>query len=283
MLMAVVIFLTGASVFHEIVLPLQIQKVNRLIEADDQVKLERYVKRNRLTIKSWPIVSSFFTAITDGTPMSSPLETACRENNEKAACTLLKYGANPNFVPFFQNKNYTPLTVAAANGNVELVRYLLESGANASAQGSRTVEAYLRYRMNCRKNGTPASEEDFYTLLQLLEKHSYVLPTQSDIGYTPMEYAALYGDTDAMQSLISEYSVDINDLSYEGQSVLHLCVISGWQAATPEIVEAILNMGVDPTVTDPNGKTAYDYAIEKGYEEIAPLLRYRTEDSGWFA
>ena len=40
-----------------------------------------------------------------------------------------------------------------------------------------------------------------------------------------------------------------------------------------EIAQLLLDRGASKSITDGSGKTAYDYAVEKGYEEIARLLR----------
>jgi ankyrin repeat protein len=40
-----------------------------------------------------------------------------------------------------------------------------------------------------------------------------------------------------------------------------------------ECVQYLIESGADTALTSAEGKTAYDYAVEKGYEEIAQLLR----------
>ena len=47
-----------------------------------------------------------------------------------------------------------------------------------------------------------------------------------------------------------------------------------WQdeQITKEIVTELLAHGADASVVDEDGKTAYDYAVERGYDEVAALL-----------
>jgi ankyrin repeat protein len=189
------------------------------------------------------------------------------ENDPEAVAILLKYGADPNYVPIFQNRNYTPLRLAASRGNQQTMALLLENGADASGQGTGTLGAYLLHRS---REATP-NAEDLQIVIALLEKYGFTMPTA--LENSPMEYAAIYGDTQAMQLLISDYAVDANACIDNGRTILHIYVRSGHQIATAEKVAAILAFGTDPTIVDEDGKTAYDYAAEKGYEDIAQMLQ----------
>lgn len=263
----ILLLVPAMLVAHEIVLPFQIQETNRLITQGDHEKLESYVKWNRLAVKSWPFAHSLVIAVTDSIPVDSPLATACMENDPEAVAILLKYGADPNYVPIFQNRNYTPLTLAASRGNQQTMTLLLKSGADASVQGTGALRAYLLHRS---REATP-NAEDLQIVIALLEKYGFTMPTA--LENSPMEYAAIYGDTQAMQLLISDYAVDANACIDNGRTILHIYVRSGHQIATAEKVAAILAFGTDPTIADEDGKTAYDYAVEKGYEDIAQMLQ----------
>jgi ankyrin repeat protein len=48
-----------------------------------------------------------------------------------------------------------------------------------------------------------------------------------------------------------------------------------WAASlgSAECVQFLIESGADTALTSEEGKTAYDYAVEKGYEDIAQLLR----------
>ncbi len=68
----------------------------------------------------------------DHTAERTPLHTAVWENHVEVASQLLEAGASPNeTVTFCRGCSYTaPLMVATLNGNKEMVRLLLEHGAN---------------------------------------------------------------------------------------------------------------------------------------------------------
>lgn len=267
-LVSLVVLLLGVFIWNEAVLPFQIQKANRLICQKKHEQLERYVKQNRFCVKSWPFLQSLFLAVTDNIPVQSPLATACKENDSESVAILLRYGADPNFVPVFQTVgNYTPLCLAASRGNVQAMSLLLENGADVSAQGGCAIAAFLMHRTNSDAAGI----QELQSVIELLEQYGYTMPTSLGDD-SPMVYAAIYGDVDAMQLLLSGYSIDANAQGNDGKTILHMYIKSGHHAASVEKVKAILDMGTNADIQDDAGKTAYDYAVANGYEDIARLL-----------
>lgn len=61
---------------------------------------------------------------------------------------------------------------------------------------------------------------------------------------------------------------DVNDTSV-GMTALMFAA----RDSTPEMVKMLLDYGADPSYTDEDGKTAYDYAVEEGHTELAELLK----------
>lgn len=267
-LVAFIVLLLGVFVWNEAILPFQIQKANQLICQKNHEQLERYVKQNHFCVKSWPFLHSLFLAVTDSIPVQSPLATACMENDSESVAILLRYGADPNFVPVFQTVgNYTPLCLAASRGNVQAMFLLLENGADVSAQGGHAIAAFLMHRSNSDASGI----QELQSVIELLEQYGYSMPTTLGDN-SPMVYAAIYGDIDAMRLLLSGYSIDASARGYDGKTILHMYIKSGHHVASAENVKAILDMGTDAHIQDDAGKTAYDYAVAKGYEDIAQLL-----------
>ncbi|KAB2329323.1 M48 family metallopeptidase [Bacillus mesophilum] len=119
-------------------------------------------------------------------------------------------------------------------------------------------------------------------------------------GVTPLMDAAFNNDTTSILTLIEE-GEDINAVDSEDSSVLHWAVYGDnleaaevllqaganpdtvdYTDSTPlitaaangnaELTEQLLNYGADPAYTDSSGYTAYDYAMEYGYNDVAALL-----------
>lgn len=61
---------------------------------------------------------------------------------------------------------------------------------------------------------------------------------------------------------------DVNDSS-DGITVLMFAA----KDSSPDMVKLLLDYGADKTIVDETGRTAYDYAVERGNSEIAELLK----------
>jgi hypothetical protein len=124
----------------------------------------------------------------------------------------------------------TPLHYAAWNGHVEIVRLLLQNGAE----------------VNVRSNGgsTPlhwAAIFGHVDILHLLVENDADLEAQNNTGMRALHRAADYGHLPFIQELISRYHVDINARVNDGRTAL-------WMARTrnhpnPEIITFLQSNG----------------------------------------
>jgi ankyrin repeat protein len=180
---------------------------------------------------------------------------------------LLDRGANPNMQLFFRPANRvgpgagtlvsrgtTPLIRAAANDDVEVVKLLLAHGAEVNlhqADGQTATMAALGAR---RGGGT---EEQAIEVLRVL----HAAGTDVNVVAKPHHLQRVRGGT-----------------------ALHYAVRLGWKKA----IEELVSYGADVNAKDPDGLTALDYAMARGYipflaqkapvrEDLAKLLR------GWGA
>lgn len=72
-----------------------------------------------------------------------------------------------------------------------------------------------------------------------------------------------------MQYLLEKGYFRINDTTENGRTILHVAA----QAGELEMCTYLLENGADKEMEDSEGKRAYDYALEKGKEEVLELLR----------
>ncbi|WP_019154907.1 M48 family metallopeptidase [Robertmurraya massiliosenegalensis] len=137
---------------------------------------------------------------------------------------------------------------------------------------------------------------------QALEKSNFFSEFASEMnGSTPLIDAAIANDVDKVESLLND-GADMNEMDLEGSTALHWAVVY----SSYEVAEYLLQAGADPNtmddyeltplmsavfnddivmvetllefevytdIEDSTGKTAYDYAIENGYDEIALLIK----------
>lgn len=157
----------------------------------------------------------------------------------------------------------TPLNMAIQSGKHELVRLLLQLGA--SANGLEQVSTGEPLRIASRNNDTAMVS----MLLQ---------------GGANADHTDRYGQN-LLHSVVCVASADIVDLFIRnGADVNRQCQVSGRlttplinavryrKAESPEIIRLLLAAGARADVRDAAGKTALDYAREKGHTATVQLL-----------
>jgi ankyrin repeat protein len=170
--------------------------------------------------------------------------------------TLLERGANPNMQLFFQPANLagntntrgsTPLIRAANNGDAEMVKLLLEHGADASvmmADRQTPIHAVLAGR---------SSEQQAVELIRILHKAGADVNVVALVNH-PQEI--------------------------RGGTALHYAV----RKRQKEVIKLLASLGIDMNAVDQDGLTALDYTQSRGfmpfmalqtpvYKEEAQLLR----------
>ena len=153
---------------------------------------------------------------------------------------------------------YTPLHAAAFRGNTSAVSVLLKHGASVIAREEK-------YR------GTPAGWANY---AGHTEARDLILQGPVDL----ME-AVEYGLTKRILAILAEDPAQLNrpfrnyplfPLYAEGwYTPLVFAVVQG----RVESVRTLLSQGADATIRTPDSRTLYEFAREKGQEEIAALLK----------
>ena len=69
--------------------------------------------------------------------------------------------------------------------------------------------------------------------------------------------------------MLDQKYCNVNDTEETGMTALMFAA----RDSTPEMVQFLLDYGADKSMKCSDGKTAYDYAVEFGKEQIAELLK----------
>jgi ankyrin repeat protein len=183
-------------------------------------------------------------AAASGGPLdAAPIFYVCRSrvaaNAAAAAGDLLARGADPNVGG---PENWTCLSVACSHGDAELVRVLLEAGAEPNDNDSlyHSVE--------------PA---DPSCTLLLLE-HGAEVP-----GTNALAHALDYDRIDRVRLLL-DHGADPNE-----RAPIHHAILRG---RSPEVIRLLVERGADLAHRDRHGLTAYQQAVRRGRRELAEAL-----------
>ena len=152
----------------------------------------------------------------------------------------------------------TPLLAAATRSQVEVLRLLLERGADPNLWSLPD------------KAGRPAlgiaTWVDCYEAVELLLLHGADVHSQTLFG-TPLHLASLFGDIDIVRALLDNgATVDANDI-YQ-QTPLHNAATNG----RIEVVACLLHRGANPNIQYEDLETPLHIASRNGIDMVKTLL-----------
>jgi uncharacterized protein len=199
-----------------------------------------------------------------GGPVVNPLDPPNQATPKEVVTLLLDKGANPNMQLFYRPagrgaggaaRGATPLIAAASEDDVDLVKLLLAHGADPKlyqADNQTPIMAALGGRSTFGGGGA-ANPQAAIEVLKLLH----------DAG-----------------TEVNIMSIQHHLLRTRGGTALHFAI----RAGSAQAVKLLVSWGVDVNARDPDGLTALDYAMARGYvpflaqrqppqPELAKLLR----------
>jgi ankyrin repeat protein len=175
---------------------------------------------------------------------------------------LVERGANPNQQQHFgasgfgsgADRGLTPFLVAAGAGNIEVVKLLLARGANprlATADGRGPIIMAVSSRGG-RGGRSPFAAPEPPPV------------DEGDDATTPRANPQV-----ELVKLLAEAGADVNLMAKRhflartrGGSALHYVVRNG---GNRQLIQALLDLGLDINAKDEDGLTALDYAMGRGY------------------
>ena len=180
-----------------------------------------------------------------------PMTTAASNGRADVVKLLLSLGADPNAS---EHDGITVLHRAVQSGSVETVRRLVEAGADLEVRERRW-------------KGTPVS---WSKVLGKDEVFDYLAPLSRDIR--PLVWSGLKDRLEAVLAL----DPGLVNFALDGEEApTALFCLPDDEAAAAEMAELLLRRGADPTVRNPKGQTAAEWASQRGLDEAADLI------AGW--
>ena len=174
------------------------------------------------------------------------------------ACRLLSQYSGYVDVRDFQGR--TTLHLAASGGHLQVVQMLLERGADINARNNadetplyETLE-YINYKLADR----------YLDVMRVLLEHGADIDTQNNAQWAPLHRASYYGSLQATRVLL-EHNANVQLRNNKGRTALHY-------ARQPDVVQLLLDQGVDADIQDDDGSTTLHAASSEGKLEVVQLL-----------
>jgi ankyrin repeat protein len=196
----------------------------------------------------------------------SALSYACMYGHLKRVKLLVNAGANVNYKGGYGRTPLMYATGAEAEDCLEIMKILLEKGADPSARNDGDDDAF-----------TDALSATLWKIpverFKLLIDYGYnvnSVKTKYYHGQTPLMWACFCGKLDAVKVLL-EAGADVNQKEKNGETAIISAMQSG-PKDHPEIVEYLLDHGAAPDSSSQFGHTVFLYAVENGYLSIIKKL-----------
>ena len=169
---------------------------------------------------------------------------------------LIDNKANINYA---DEDEFTPLNIAIESGDMELTKFLITNGANVNSLMQDGVSLI----------GYAIAQNNMDLLQILIENGANVNYTNGDSwADTPLKTASRLGLDNVVRILLSR-NADINAVDMNGNTALHLAVISG----NIDIVGELVLKGANTRIRNNDGKYPRDIARANNSAAIFEVLR----------
>lgn len=196
----------------------------------------------------------------------TPLIVACKTGDFEIVKLLIDYGADINKLD--NTSGESPL-MAALHGTKEnrfsLALFLIEQGADIRV--TQTANSPFQESLYVSDQDTPKTIEEGYQLFQLFMQNSVDMTVYVN-RQNALTYSAQYRNYNAVKYLIERGYFEVNAIDDGGSTAL----ITAAKHGNTDIVELLMKLGANKSLRDISGKTAYDYAQENQSIEIIALL-----------
>ena len=247
------------------------KKLVKAIEKEDLVAIEQILEKKPSCVNTYPQIlpeRMFYRMAEDYGP-SYPLTEACRSDNVEIVKILVEAGADVNC-----NDRLTPLSytyMCKRNNWYEISLYLIEHGASLDYvtvyYGSKSAVL-----MDIVQTGSgpafPGDEPEREE--EVLAAFYYAIDhcDHSQVDWMNVLQDSVSDDrVEIVQYLLDEGYCDVNDTSRDMSALMFAA-----RDSTSEMVQLLLDRGADKSYVDSRGMTAYDYAAKEQKAEIMELL-----------
>lgn len=191
---------------------------------------------------------------------------ACKGNSLRDVQKYLAAGADPNAWEPISSGSYTALGYACKNGNINIVKMLVDSGANVDV--SSNYEAPLLIA---------AKNKNIQIVNYLLSDCKANASIQDSNGKTPLMYAISFGATSLAINIINNSLDCIGMLDNDSRNALHYACGYGTNNKTADcnIISLLLSKGADPYCCDKTETTPFMFCAITG--QLQPVMIFLSD------
>jgi ankyrin repeat protein len=200
------------------------------------------------------------------------IQKAVVENNLTKVKNLVK--ANPRILGIKSESGETPLYVAIYEGHLDIIKYLVDNGADIDDTYNGESALYVTCKHGSHRE---ISIEIIEYLLDVVESdededdEDKYINKKGKKGYFTLYIACDKGDHDIV-NLLLERGADINQATDDGTTELMAAVQENKDNSHLEIIETLLQAGANTGAEDNEDNTALHYAEENDDAEVIELI-----------
>ncbi|AQU80905.1 MULTISPECIES: ankyrin repeat domain-containing protein [Planococcus] len=192
---------------------------------------------------------------------SGGLIQAVEDNEVKKVQEILQDPSYP--LNETNTKKETPLLIATHSNYIEIAKLLIDAGADINQQDNIQDSAYLYA-------GAQGKTEILAYMMEHAEPNQTIV---NRYGGNTLIPAAEKGHLDNVKLLLEDGSVNIDHQNNFGYTALIEAVaLTDGSEIYQQIVQELITFHANKELRDNSGKTALDYAKEKGYTAMVELL-----------
>lgn len=205
-----------------------------------------------------PLLILAFMLMWSGFAMCGEIHEAVKKNDTAKVKELIQ--ANPGLVFSKDDEGgFTPMHLAAANGNREMVRFLLTAKADVNAKDNAGSTPMHQVAM---------AKGPHSDLIEMLLMHRAEVNARDKHGLTPLHYATMADNPTAVKTLL-DHAANVNSRDNNfGNTPLIIAAVQGHE----DVARLLLENGANVNLTDGQG-TPLVWAIRAGHPDIADLIR----------
>jgi ankyrin repeat protein len=243
------------------------------INDDDYEQVKTLLDSSNGNVNSVHIWNTMWQKVVKEKPILTPLQVACERGNYDIIKLLLENGADANKIHSTED---SPLEITCKMGNekrLEIVRLLVDYGATLTSDKRNMFVNYKhqKYQSYVMLIVVETDYEDTISLIEYFESRGEQIDKMYSQG-SLLHYACHVGNSSVIKYLVSERGLDINANNQNGATPLIVYTYPSKHKGI-EGLNFLLENGADKSVRDNAGMTAYDRAIKNGDTEFAELLK----------